>query len=602
MFLKTVPSRKGDVLFIVESYYDKENNRTRQRKIQNLGLIEDLKKEYPDPMGHFRQVAKDMTAEKDAMRNTVVTIDRTSIMPVTESNLKNVGYGIFKRLYKDLKLDVFWRTRTRGMNIEYSVDEIFKLLTFARILYPGSKKHTYDHRDMFFEDMGDFALEDVYRCLDVIDKYKEDLQNWIFTRSAKLIGRDLSNVYYDCTNYYFDIGCPDIDMLDEEGNPVDKDGNPTKKKYRKRGPEKNHRPDPIVGMGLLMDNKGIPVSYDLFPGNESEKVHMRPGIERLKRGYADSRVIIVADRGLNTADNIYYINGTNKAEHNRRDGYVYGQSVRGADSEFKGWVLEKGYRTDKVLGDDGNEITFKHKSRIQVKTININVKTPNGKTKKKAVDIDQKQMAYYSEKYARKQRMARDTMVDRAKDLIAHPKKYDRVSSAGSAAYIQNIAFDKDSGVVVEGRALELDQAKIDEEAKYDGYYSIVTSELEMDDFKLRDIYRGLSKIEDTFKISKSEFESRPVYVRTIGHIDGHFATCFTALVLIRLLQTKLDWKYPVGKILSSLRDYCCVKLDGNIHQFVYYDEILAECGRTLGIELSAKYRTRMEIRRLLKY
>ena len=154
----------------------------------------------------------------------------------------------------------------------------------------------------------------------------------------------------------------------------------------------------------------------------------------------------------------------------------------------------------------------------------------------------------------------------------------------------------------MDGKMLELDQAKVDEEAKYDGYYSIVTSELKMDDLEMREIYRGLIRIEDTFKISKTDFESRPVYVRTNDHINAHFTTCFTALVLIRLLQAKLRNKYPVGKILESLRKYNCVRLDMNIYQFIYYDEILKACGKEFGLELDSKYRTRQQIQRLLRY
>ena len=145
-------------------------------------------------------------------------------------------------------------------------------------------------------------------------------------------------------------------------------------------------------------------------------------------------------------------------------------------------------------------------------------------------------------------------MIQRAKDLIKHPKKYDKVTSAGSASYVKNIAFDKNTGEIVEGKALELDKDKINEEMRYDGYYSIVTSELNMSDLEMRDVYRGLARIEETFKISKSEFSSRPVYVRTNNHIDAHFTTCFTSLVLIRLLQAKLENKYPVTNIITALK------------------------------------------------
>ena len=239
----------------------------------------------------------------------------------------------------------------------------------------------------------------------------------------------MSVSYFDCTNYYFDIGAPDLDGCDENGNP-------TEIKYRKRGPEKNHRPDPIVQMGLLIDKNGIPVAYDLFPGNESEKVHMRPLINRVKADINDCRIIFVADRGLNTSDNIYWLNGDNKGENNPRDGYVYGQSVRGASEEFQAWLLDsRGYVTETIADSNGDAITFRHKSRIFPKELHVNVTKPGQKKPvKKTVSIDQKQMVYYSEKYARKQRREREIMVARAKDrkrqtmrTYANFKKYERM-------------------------------------------------------------------------------------------------------------------------------------------------------------------------------
>jgi hypothetical protein len=170
------------------------------------------------------------------------------------------------------------------------------------------------------------------------------------------------------------------------------------------------------------------------------------------------------------------------------------------------------------------------------------------------------------------------------------------------APYVLNIAFNKNKGEIVEGKSLELDLKKIEEEKKYDGYYSIVTSELNMSDAEMREVYRGLIRIEDTFKISKTEFDSRPIFVRTNDHIDAHVTTCFTALVLIRLLQTKLENKYPVGKIINAMKSYCCVPFDTKTYQFTYYDEILAACGRTFDMELDNKYRTRQQIQHLLRY
>lgn len=603
MYLRKIKRPQGIYLAIQESYYDSSSKQSRTRTIQSLGYLEALKSEYDNPIAFFTQKALEMTEQKNTEKSFTIAIASNTKMNTDTDDVRNIGYGILKELYKKLELDKFWNWKTRNLSVEFSVDQIFRLLVFSRILNPASKKGTYDERYFYFEDFGDFSLDDIYHALDIICNNKEALQKWIYDHSANICTRDMSVSYFDCTNYYFDIGRSDMDTLDDNGNPVDKEGNPVAAKYRKRGPEKNHRPDPIVEMGLLMDRNGIPLAFDLFPGNESEKVHMRPIINRVKNEFSDSRIIFVADRGLNTSDNIYYLNGDNKGDYNQRDGYVYGQSIRGADADFKKWVLEGGYRISKVINDDGEEVSFQHKSRIHPKELHVNVTKPGRKNPlKKTVSIDQKQMVYYSEKYAKKQQSDREVMIQRAKDLIKHPKKYDKVTSAGSAAYVLNIAFDKNTGEIVEGKSLELDFKKIEEEKKYDGYYSIVTSELNMPDTEMRDIYRGLIRIEDTFKISKTEFDSRPVFVRTNDHIDAHFTTCFTALVLIRLLQTKLENKFPIGKIINALKNYCCVPLDTNTYQFTYYDEILVACGKAFDMELDNKYRTRQQIQRLLRY
>ena len=603
MFLKVHTDKRTGVtrLYLAESYW--KNGTTRQKHIESLGRLDELKKQYDDPIAHFKKVAEERNNQHAESTKRSIEIDMSEELAEEEDSARNVGYGVLKQVYKDLKLDKFWQITQRKYKMQYSMDQIFRLLVFARALYPGSKKYTYDNRHKFFEKFDGFSLDDVYSSLDVIHENSQALQKWIYDQSVLITERDLSVSYFDCTNYYFDISCPDTDILDKDGTPVDKDGNPTEARYRKRGPEKNHRPDPIVSMGLLMDSNKIPIAYELFPGNESEKLHMRPIIDRVKTEFTSSRIIVVADRGLNTSDNIYFLNGDNKADVNLRDGYVYGQSVRGADAEFKTWLLSGGYTTDIVTDEDGNEITFRHKSRIFPKELHVNLTVPGQKQKKKkTVSVDQKQMVYYSAKYAKRQKANRDAMIERARDLIAHPKKYDRVAAAGSASYIRNIAFDKQTGEIIDGRELLLDEERIAEEEKYDGYYSIVTSELGMSDLELRDIYRGLTEIENSFKITKSDLEGRPVYVWTNPHIDGHFATCYTVLVLARIIQAKTGNKYPVGRILESLRSYKVIELDSKTWQFTYHDNVIAECDKAFHMGLKRKYRTQLEMRRLLRY
>lgn len=599
MYLHVANTKKGKYLTFYESYRDKVTKKPKNRCVEPIGYLDDLVKLYEDPISHFKQVAKDRTIEKKNDTSATVSIDMNEQMTTKTDDIKNVGYLILKHIYKELEIDKFWKQVSKNYDFQYDLNKIFQLLVFSRIISPASKKKTFESRNLFFESFGDFQLEDVYRALDIFSENDKDFQQWLYDHSCTKYDRDMSVSYFDCTNYYWDVSKPDSDEYKDDGTPL-------LIRYRKMGPEKNNRKDPIIELGLLMDKTGIPLAYELFPGNDSEKLHMLPIIKRAKRDFGFARTICVADRGLNTSDNIYYLNGNNKKDNNHLDGYVYGQSVRGADAEFKKWTITQSGYIDTKIDDEQDDNTnydqgvFRHKSRIYPKKLRVTVEDKDGKKIKKTVIVDQKQMVYYSKKYAAKQREARNKIIERANDLIKHPGKYDRLAASGTSGYVINLTYDKD-GVIID-KDLRLDVDKIAEEEKYDGYYSIVTSELNMSDVEIRNIYRGLIKIEDTFKVTKSELDTRPIHVRTNAHIEGHFTTCYAALVLIRLLESRLGNKYPTAKVLESIRKYQCAHIDKNHYQFFYYDEILENIGRSLEIDLSKKYKTANEIRRLLKY
>ena len=595
MYLKISRNAKGRAsLSICEKYRDPITRKPKDRIIRSLGFADTYDHLYDDPIAHFRDVVKQMNEEQKHVSSLSVLIDMDEALVPDSSDLKNVGYGFIKRIYKALEIDKFWKGVAKKENTNIDLEKIFSLLVFMRIIRPGSKKDTYEHRDMLFESFEDIKLDDVYRALDYYTKYGAEFQVWLYDHSAPLYKRNIRTTYFDCTNYYYDISKPDIDELDEDGNIL-------KKRYRKYGPEKNHRKDPIIEMGLLIDADAIPLSYGLFPGNESEKVNMLPIIKKAKSRFGLERTIVVADRGLNTSDNIFYLNGNNKKENNPRDGYVYGQSIRGADKEFKKWCIDpEGYQNDKIT-DGCDTIIFRHKSRIYPKTIHVNVDKDTDHPKKKEITVDQKQMVYYSQKYAEKQALERQRAIQRAEDLIRHPKKYDKVSAKGASGYVKNIAFNKETGEVIDLN-LELDVEKIEEESKYDGYYSIVTSELNMSDIEIRKIYKGLSRIEETFRITKSELDTRPIHVTTNEHIESHFTTCFAAITLLRLLEISLGNKYPAPQIIESLRQFNCVNISSNIYRMTYTNEILKQCGTLHDIDTGKKHRTKEEIRRILKY
>lgn len=589
----------GGFLYLKKSFNKKRNKtqlsfvqgyridgKVKHKVIENLGYLEDYLDEYEDPVAHFQQIAKEWNARQEAPDSIEVRL--LEKLPDQCSNRKNLGYAIIKLIYAKLQIREFFQNKQRQLPVEYNLNSIFSLLIFNRFLFPSSKKNAYETRDRFF-DTFNFSLDDVYRALDYFNEYSQALQKHLHARVSSLLGRNSEKAYYDVTNYYFEIPYEDEDSPDTE-----------RKVKRKKGSSKEHRKDPIIQMGLLMDSKGIPMAFHTFSGNESEKTNMLPSIQRVKKDYEIGRIIVVADRGLNTSDNTSILSGINASDEKNNDGYVYGQSIRGADAEFKKWVLEQdGYITTMEKNKEGETIPFKHKSRLYAKE--ITKKDSNGVRRLK-MTIYQKQMVYYSEKYAKKQKYEREKAVAKAKDLIKNPANYTKATSYGCTAYINNISFSKDTGEIVEGKELSINEEKIAEEALYDGYYSIVTSEKELSDKEIRDIYKGLWEIEESFKIIKSEFKTRPVFVSTEAHIQAHFLICFVTLLIMRVLEQFIEKRHSVRQIRNSLANYSCSYLDQNYYLFDYRDDVILTIEKVFGLDLSKKIMSLSEIKKISMY
>ena len=577
---------------IVDGY--RVNGKIKHKTVKKYGYLEDLEKQFDDPINYFKQEVENL---KKQFESKITTTFDTTLNNDFNDDTFNIGYAYLKKIFQELNITDVLKDKKDSINIEYSLSKACELLTYSRILDPGSIKYTYEHKNQFFEPF-DLSLDDLYRSLKPLLSCKEDIFKIIWENTKEKYNRDASTSYYDCTNYYFEIEYDDEDIKNENGEII-------KKGIRKRGPEKNHRPDPIVEMGLLLDKQGFPISYNLFPGNTSEKETLIPEISNIKRRHNINRVIVVADRGLNCSDNMIKMAGIDLDKKNR-DGYIYGQSVRGADQEFKNWILSDNYIVDKISDDDGNEIIFKHKSRIYPKKMYITRDdkglTKNGNKIKQTITVDQKQMVYYSQKYADKQKRDRQMVIEKAKDLIRNPGTYTRATSYGAAGYINNIKFDKETGIISNGSELSLNIEKIMEEEKYDGYYSIVTSEENLSDLELRNIYKGLSKIEETFKITKSEFNARPINVRLEDHIDAHFLICFIGLVIVRILQTEIANKYTLKNLLEKMKNFKCTYTVGNLYKFIGYKPEIQYLNKRLRINLDMKYKTREEIKKILKY
>lgn len=566
MYLRKATNKKTGrtYLSIVHNYWDKNTKTTRSITVKSLGYLDELEKEYDDPIGFFTNEAKKLEEERVSENSPLTfTIAKNELILANSVNRKNFGYAALSKIYHELEIDTFLRNRQRHSKEEYDANAIMKLLVFSRLLYPASKKKTYENRDIFFEKF-DFSLDDIYRSLSLFNKHSDALQLWIHERIKAKYNRNTDLVYYDVTNYYFEI--------DEQDD------------LRKKGVSKEHRPDPIVQMGLFMDTNGIPITYKLFPGNTPDKTTLIPALGRIQHEYSLGRIIVVADKGLTTGDNIWYILSA-------KNGYVLSYSVRGADKDFQDYVLDEyGY----IKKGDG----FKIKSRLYPREIQVTA--TNGKKIKKVVH--EKQVVFYSPEYAKKAKQDRASALAKAMDLVKNPGRYNKSISYGALKYVKNIAFDPDTGEILESvrQHLAFDEEKLREEEKFDGYYAIVTSEYKESDEKIIEMYRGLWKIEESFKITKSDFESRPVYLSLKEHIDAHFLTCFISLVIVRILEYRLKGKYSVAEMLENLGKASCSHIKENFYLFDFYNDVLEDIGKELNIDFSKKIMTLKDIKKFL--
>lgn len=566
MNLKLSPNRKTGrtYLSIVRSYRDPETGSPKASTIQSVGYLDELEKQYDDPIAHFRELARQMTEEENGQRKGMISYDLDEPLPKDASGTKNFGYILPLKIYHELGIDQYIKTKMYNESFEFNANSIMILLVISRLLFPASKKRTYEGKGRYFERFN-FSLDDIYRCLTFFDRISPDLQRCLHESIARKYGSDTSIVYYDVTNYYFEIKKQD--------------------NLRKYGKAKQNRKKPITQMGLAMDKDGVPLHYELFPGNILDKQTFRSVIGEVRKNYDTGRIVVVADMGLVTGDNIHYLVG-NKPEK-PKNGYVFSFSVRGGTDAFKNYVLDEAGYADKDGEAPTETTTFKLKHRVIHRYINVTM--TDGKKRKHTVY--EKQVVFWSMKYFLKARAERNEMIAKAENMISDPGKYDKATHYGASAYVKNFTVDKKTGEMKakEGTRLLLDEEKIKEEEKLDGYYAIVTSERNMSVSEIIDTYRGLWEIEETFKIIKSELDARPVYVRDEDHIDAHFLTCFIALTILRLIQKKTGKQYSAEKIIDCLRKIECMNEHDNIWLFGYRNELSDALGDAFGIDFTKK-------------
>lgn len=499
---------------VTEAYRPAPGKPTRHRTLKSFGYLED----QPDPQAFMREV--EAFDSNPANREQI----SSNKMYSGQNRRYNYGYKYLESIYDTLKIGDFIRQyeKSSGFRGSYSLDEIFKLLVLMRILEPDSKRASTQRQNAFYGWDPKIELSNVYRALDHFAAFSVPLQQHLDKQVKELIGRDLKYAFYDVTNYFFEIDFPD-----EDGE------------LRKRGVSKEHRVDPIVQMGLFIDQNGLPVSMSLFPGNTSDTLTLQPVMVDVKKAYQMQRLIVVADKGLNSSKNIDFIcqNG---------DGYVVSQVLRG----------KKGKRYQPFLFDENGYVWNRDKTyKYKLYTEDYVGKDKDGKN-----EVRKRQVLIYWNKAEAD--MARKKREEKLKKAALACKNNAYGIKKGSQEYVLEEVLDAQTGELeaVSKKAIRtVNHEKAENDALFDGYFCLITSEMEYDAPKIREAYSGLWRIEESFRILKSDFQARPVFVSTQEHIRAHFMLCFVALLIVRMVQHAMgQHALSVERMATALNAATC--------------------------------------------
>lgn len=593
------------------AYYDgkRENGKVKKYMVEKIGFLDELEKEHPDPIAFYKEEARRLTAEKrrkekeeaEARKSHFqfkTRYDKRKVENELESEDKIISYGAIalSYFYHELELNEFLDNRRRYTDAEYNHNSIFKLLVFGRILMPSSKLKTWRNRAKFIEK-ADFSDDDVYNSLSFFAKYKEDMISAINKKLEKLGYRDNSSIhFYDVTNYYWEIDENDEDKILDNGEFIEG--------MRKKGHSKEHRPAPIIQMGLMMDKSGFPIDYGLFPGNCNDVLTFVPMMCRDK----GKHVIYIADKAMMSGNNIASL-----ILH--KCGYIISKSVRSCDKELEEFVLDKeGYVCSY---DKNNNEVGKIKERTY--PVTLNVKGLDGK--KRDVSVNVRQVVLFSEKYKHRAKKERDEAIQKALKDAEKSKKHGALNTYGANKYLKKTIFDADEEVERPEFKIEIDWDKIKEEEKLDGYYVLFTNVYGSDEKKTRfdsetsslilnqavtaseiaSWYKELWRIEDNFRVTKSFLKTRPVYVRQKESIEAHFLSCYVALVISRMIEKKTERKIEMNVIIEELRKAnLYIAEDDEKFYSTYCSNALWLIAEKTGLDLTRRVYSKKDLRELV--
>ncbi len=508
----------------INQSYRKENGKTSSRIYRKLGKLNELLRQFDGDfdamMAWAKSEAEKDTAEYNANTCDVsVSLSRKAYIPKNEERCFQIGYLFLQKLCTELKIDAICRKISKRHKYTYDLGAILTDLIYARILSPSSRLSSFSYCKTLLEPPK-YELPNVYRALSVMAEESDLIQEELYKNSNFVHPRNKKVLYYDCTNYYFEI-----EQEDE---------------LRRYGKSKEHRPNPIVTMGLFMDADGIPLAFDIFPGNQNEQTTLKPLESKVIKDFGCSEFIFCSDAGLGSRANRRFNSLADRS-------YVITQSLKKMPKEDRETAL-KPTQFKKPGFDKWIDISTLDESAPEVyETIYYKeIPVVNG-------NMDETVIVTYSPKYKAYQKRIREQQISRAMKMIEQPGRKRKGKNQNDPARFIKTTNVTDDGEIAEKKVCELDLDRLRDEEKYDGFYAVITN-LEDDISGILKINRQRWEIEENFRIMKTDFEARPVYVRREDRIKAHFLTCYISLLVYRLLEKKLGNNYTCNEILSTLR------------------------------------------------
>jgi len=520
MTLTFSKSKNATSIYVTKCVY--ENGKRSSKIVEKLGTVTELQKNLGDgvdPIQWAEKYVKEITLkEKEGKREIIVKYSPTKLIIKGERRLFSSGYLFLQKIYHELGIDKICRKIEDKYNFDFDLNCVLSRLVYGRIIYPASKLATLELSKKFIEQPN-FEIQHIYRGLEVLAKETDFIQAELYKQSGHIIKRKTGALYYDCTNYFFEIE-------QEEG-------------LKQYGYSKEHRPNPIVQMGLFMDGDGIPLAFSITKGNVNEQTTLKPLEKKILSDFELSKFVVCTDAGLSSTDNRKYNDMGGRA-------FITTQSVKKLKKHLKDWALDAGgwfLTSEKAVFNIAELEEEKHKESTFYKERWIN---EDG--------LEQKLIVTYSIKYRDYQRRVRAGQVERAEKLIAsNPTKLKKVNQNDYKRFIAKTSVTK-NGEIAEKDLFSIDISVIAQEEVFDGFYAVCTN-LDDDPAAIIKINHRRWEIEECFRIIKSEFKARPVYLKRDDRIEAHFTTCFISLLIYRLLEKRLEEKFTCSQIIHGLRD-----------------------------------------------